>query len=124
MRGFTRNPRRGRHYSQWADSSNSSKSYGRPVVRIFAGRRGAEWIFSVEDNGIGIDPRHTSRIFRIFERLHGIEMYPGTGVGLAVAQQIVERHGAGSGSIRNPAMARRFRLRFPPSRPIAAPFRG
>ena len=66
----------------------------RPLeVRIAAEVRGPEWLFSVSDTGIGIAPEHRKRIFLLFQRLHTREERPGTGIGLAVCQRIVERHG-------------------------------
>lgn len=69
----------------------------RPQVRLWAEEGNGRVRIWVEDNGIGIAPEHQERIFRIFERLHGIEAYPGTGVGLALVQRGVERLGGRCG---------------------------
>ncbi len=63
-----------------------------PRIHLSARQAGPEWVCSVRDNGIGIDPRYCDQIFTVFKRLHGRE-YPGTGIGLAVCKRIVERHG-------------------------------
>lgn len=63
-----------------------------PTVRVFAERDGDRWIVGVEDDGIGIEPEHEDRVFDVFQRLHTQEEHGGTGIGLALAQRIVERH--------------------------------
>ncbi|MGQ0619694.1 MAG: PAS domain-containing sensor histidine kinase [Panacagrimonas sp.] len=66
---------------------------GNPPEIMFSNRRqGSEWVISVRDNGIGIDPDRAQDVFQIFRRLHSQEQYPGTGIGLAVCKRIVERH--------------------------------
>jgi light-regulated signal transduction histidine kinase (bacteriophytochrome) len=63
-----------------------------PQVRISSELRGDDWLIHVKDNGIGFDPAYAARLFAIFQRLHGRNEYPGTGIGLAICKKIVSRH--------------------------------
>jgi signal transduction histidine kinase len=69
------------------------RSQAPPRVHVSAERNGEEWVFSVRDNGIGLDPQFADRIFMVFQRLHAHEDYAGTGIGLAIAKKIVEQRG-------------------------------
>jgi len=64
-----------------------------PRIHVAAVQRGTEWLFSVQDNGIGIDPQYKEQIFGIFKRLHSTSEYPGTGMGLAICERIIQRSG-------------------------------
>jgi two-component system CheB/CheR fusion protein len=80
--------------------SNAIKFVGpgvEPRVRVWSEPRGNEVRLWVEDNGIGIEEKYHERIFRVFERLNKTEIYPGTGIGLAIVQRVVERVGGRAG---------------------------
>jgi signal transduction histidine kinase len=81
----------------------------RPQVRIWTERRNSSRVrLWVEDNGIGIDPAQQGRIFEVFQRLHGEEKYPGTGIGLALVKKGVERMGGQVGVESAPGQGSRF----------------
>jgi PAS domain S-box-containing protein len=73
---------------------NAIKFHGRlaPRVHVSAEDSDKEWVFSVRDNGIGIEPKDLARIFTVFERLRPADKYPGTGIGLAICKRVVQRH--------------------------------
>jgi len=75
--------------------ANAIKFHGEALPEVHvSGKVGPrEWTFAVKDNGIGLDMEYSDRIFLMFQRLHNRDGYPGTGVGLAIAKKIVERHG-------------------------------
>jgi PAS domain S-box-containing protein len=64
-----------------------------PEIHVGARRQGEDWLFWVQDNGIGIDRQYADRIFLIFQRLHNKKEFPGTGIGLAICKKVVEHHG-------------------------------
>ena len=84
-----------------------------PFVKVGAKRRGEYVRIWVEDNGIGIEPEYHKRIFRVFERLHGVEEYPGTGIGLAIVSKGVERMRGRVGVESKPGKGSRFWVELP-----------
>ena len=90
-----------------------------PVVEVAAERDGALWRFTVADNGIGLEPAHAERIFRMFQRLHTRESYAGTGIGLAIAKKVVERHGGTIWAAPRPEGGSVFRFTLPVVEPLS-----
>lgn len=84
-----------------------------PAVRIGAERKGPFRRLWIEDNGIGIPPEDRERVFRPFERLHGMEKYPGTGIGLAIVRKSVECQGGQAGLEAPAGGGSRFWIELP-----------
>lgn len=92
-----------------------------PEISISAARVEDGWRFEVADNGIGIDPQYHERIFRMFQRLHPRDEFPGTGIGLAIAERVVARHGGAMGVTANDAGGATFWFTIPDHAPEDAP---
>lgn len=90
------------------------------TVTVSARRAAAEaaWLLEVADDGIGIDPRQQERIFLIFQRLHSIDQYDGTGVGLAICRRIAERLGGGIEVVSSVDEGSTFTVRLPDVGPV------
>ncbi|MGH2941495.1 MAG: sensor histidine kinase [Solirubrobacteraceae bacterium] len=91
-----------------------------PQVSIEAEREDGDWRFSVRDNGIGMKPDHAKRIFEPFQRLHGEEDYPGTGIGLAVCERIIDQLGGRIWVASSPGEGSVFHFTLPVASPAGA----
>ncbi|SEV85639.1 PAS domain S-box protein [Natrinema salifodinae] len=87
-----------------------------PQVHVDCDQRGREWTISVRDEGVGMDPDDQDRIFEVFERLHGREEHSGTGIGLAICQRVIERHGGDIWVDSEPGAGTTFSFTLPAAR--------
>jgi signal transduction histidine kinase len=90
-----------------------------PRIRISGRAEGAEVIYQIEDNGAGFDMRHAEKLFGVFKRLHGTDEFAGTGVGLAIVQRIVSRHGGRIWAHGEPGVGARIQFTLPGKTPAS-----
>jgi light-regulated signal transduction histidine kinase (bacteriophytochrome) len=81
------------YYNLLSNALKFSRSRSRTVIGIGTLQKDGKTVYFVQDNGIGFDMKYVDKIFKVFERLHDSSRYEGTGVGLAIVQRIVARHG-------------------------------
>jgi signal transduction histidine kinase len=86
---------------------------GKPCIHIEARKEAGEWQVSVQDRGIGFDPKYAGKIFGAFQRLHGKSQYPGTGIGLAICKRIIEGHGGRIWAEARPGAGATFHFTLP-----------
>jgi signal transduction histidine kinase len=94
---------------KFSDSSRPS------VVRLSAEHDGARWLIKLEDNGIGVSEQYLTKIFAPFQRLHGADKYPGSGMGLAICKRAIERHGGAVSVVPNEPVGSCFQFTLPDS---------
>ncbi|MBL8294987.1 MAG: PAS domain S-box protein [Bryobacterales bacterium] len=84
-------------------------------IHITSARQGNRWVISVRDNGIGFEMEHAQRIFGVFQRLHSHDRYPGSGMGLAICQTIVQQYGGCIWATATPGQGATFHFSLPPA---------